>query len=294
MSYDINRFRELFFDEASEHLAAMESGLLALEAGNHDPEFVHAVFRAAHSVKGVAGSLGFTAIAEFTHLVESVLGRFRDGSLAVRPELVALIVQATDGMRALVVAAATGNENVDVSGIAAALSMILHAEPTSVAPQAAPEQPSADRKRYEIRFAPKPEFFATGQDVMLVLRELTALDTESIVAVDTSRLPQLDALEPQRCYLAWTITLSTTASRAEIEDVFLFIGDDSEIVIREIEADAGATPAATIVEPPVQAPVASMITAAAAAPPPTSIRVAAEKVDALVDLVESSSSPRRW
>ena len=285
MSYDVNRFRELFFEEAAEHLAAMETGLLALEAGNHDVEIVHAVFRAAHSVKGVAGSLGFSAIAEFTHLVESVLGRFRDGTMSVEPTLVALIVRATDGIRALVASAATGSSPEDVSAVAAELTVVLeNPAGAAAAPPASIVAAKPGSHRYEIRFAPKPEFFKTGQDALLVVRELVALGADTEVAVDTGRIPQLDVLEPQTCYLAWTVRLTTTVPRSDIEDVFLFVDDDAEVSIEELQDAAPVNAAAGHETVPVS-PVPTGTPGVGANAPPASIRVAAEKVDALVDLV---------
>ncbi|HEY4302905.1 MAG TPA: chemotaxis protein CheA [Gemmatimonadaceae bacterium] len=281
MSYDLNRFRDLFFEEAAEHLTAMESGLLALEAGNHDLEIVHAVFRAAHSVKGVAGSLGFTAIAEFTHLVESVLGRFRDGTMAVEPPLVALIVRATDAMRVLVAAAATG-ESTDVSAVAAELTRVLDGQISTVAAPVAIVAGTPETQRYSVRFTPKPNFFTTGQDVFLVLRELTELGTDVGVSIDTSRLPDFDALEPQTCYLSWTVLVTTAAARSDIDDVFLFVGDDSDVTIEVLAPVVEAPVLVASLAAPASASAASTTTAV---PAPASIRVAAEKVDALVDLV---------
>ncbi|OUL07134.1 hypothetical protein B0X78_19785, partial [bacterium AM6] len=62
MSMDLQRFHATFFEESREGLDAMEAGLLALESGQQDPEIINSVFRAAHSIKGGAGTFGFDAI----------------------------------------------------------------------------------------------------------------------------------------------------------------------------------------------------------------------------------------
>ena len=81
MQIDLERFRETFFQEAEEHVAQMEAGLLALTAGDVDLEMLNAVFRGAHSIKGAAGTFGLTEITEFTHAMESLLDGMRSGGV---------------------------------------------------------------------------------------------------------------------------------------------------------------------------------------------------------------------
>ena len=60
MAFDSARFHEAFFEEAAEHLATVEATLLALESRDRDPELLHAIFRAEHSIKGASGTFGFS------------------------------------------------------------------------------------------------------------------------------------------------------------------------------------------------------------------------------------------
>ena len=89
MSIDLSQFYQVFFDETGEHLANMESFLLELDVEDPDPEELNAIFRAAHSIKGAAGTFGFTDLAEVTHELETLLDRLRKQELALNP-LVAL------------------------------------------------------------------------------------------------------------------------------------------------------------------------------------------------------------
>ena len=74
---DLSQFHDLFYEESFENLEAMETGLLALDLGTPDAEVVNTVFRAAHSIKGGAGTFGFTNISDFTHVLETLLDDVR-------------------------------------------------------------------------------------------------------------------------------------------------------------------------------------------------------------------------
>ena len=81
MSYDMSQFYQVFFAEAAEHLESMESLLLALDHASPDDEQLNAVFRAAHSIKGSAGTFGFGDMADLTHVLEGLLDKVRKGEL---------------------------------------------------------------------------------------------------------------------------------------------------------------------------------------------------------------------
>ena len=77
MSIDMSQFYQVFFEESQEHLDSMESLLLGLDLADPDAEELNAIFRAAHSIKGSAGTFGFTDLAEVTHVLENLLDRLR-------------------------------------------------------------------------------------------------------------------------------------------------------------------------------------------------------------------------
>ena len=91
----------VFFQESDEGLDAMESGLLSLEGGS-DCEAINTIFRAAHSIKGGAGTFGFGEISKFTHAVETLLDQMRNGTRGVSAETVQVLLQAVDAMREMV------------------------------------------------------------------------------------------------------------------------------------------------------------------------------------------------
>src|ERR1700759_3487002 len=102
--------RETFFQECEEQLAELESGLLAMEAGDTDPETINAVFRAVHSVKGGAGAFSLDALVRFSHVFENVLDDIRSERLAPGADGVRTLLRAADMLADHVRSARDGGE----------------------------------------------------------------------------------------------------------------------------------------------------------------------------------------
>ena len=88
--------RETFFQECEEQLAELESGLLAMEGGDQDPETINAVFRAVHSIKGGAGAFQLEALIRFAHVFETALDEMRSGRLAPTNDVLKSMLRAAD------------------------------------------------------------------------------------------------------------------------------------------------------------------------------------------------------
>lgn len=108
MSIDIAQFHQVFFEESFEGLEIMESSLLDLEIGQPDSEAINTIFRAAHSIKGGSGTFGFSAIGEFTHVLETLLDEMRNGTRDVTREAVDVLLLAVDSLREMLSAARDG------------------------------------------------------------------------------------------------------------------------------------------------------------------------------------------
>lgn len=104
MAIDMSQFHQVFFDETDEHLASMESLLLALDIQAPEQEALNAIFRAAHSIKGGSATFGFSDLAELTHVLENLLDRIRKGVLALTPTMVDAFLHAKDVLAALLAA----------------------------------------------------------------------------------------------------------------------------------------------------------------------------------------------
>ena len=93
---DTSDFRAIFFEEADEHVAAIESVLLRLNQAAPDADDLNAIFRAAHSIKGTSGMLGFTEIASLTHVLENLLDELRKGERPLTEDALDLLLRAGD------------------------------------------------------------------------------------------------------------------------------------------------------------------------------------------------------
>ena len=112
MAIDLSQFFQTFFEEALEHLESMEHLLLDMDLDDPDAEQLNAIFRAAHSIKGSAGTFGFTDLAEVTHVLENLLDRIRKGELALHAEMIDAFLDAGDLLKDLL-AAHRGNGAAD-------------------------------------------------------------------------------------------------------------------------------------------------------------------------------------
>ncbi|MCG5527402.1 MULTISPECIES: chemotaxis protein CheA [Halorhodospira] len=322
MSVDLSQFLQTFFEESFEGLDTMESGLLELDPERPDPETLNNVFRAAHSIKGGAGTFGLTAVSDFTHRMETLLDRLRDGQQAVTPDAVNVLLNAVDCLRSML-AAIQSDQALDADAISTAQRQLdeqLGQTPTGTASGASgpagdtggdrgsaggggDATPPSGGGGWWIRFEPQPHLFATGNDprrLFLALQDLGELEVEC----DTSGLPPFEQLDPETCQLAWTLRLYADVTEAVVREVFEWVEDDARLEIRPLEA-AGTEPAAAAEGGAAAAVAAEPAAGAEAAAPAggegrksaarrggaggggssSSIRVDTEKIDALIDMV---------
>lgn len=290
----IEQLKVVFFEEADEGLGIMEAGLLELDGNEPSQEEINSIFRAAHSIKGGAGTFGFARITSFTHGMETLLDQVRAGKAQLTAPRIKALLQAVDHLRILVDAARHGT-TVDEAGTQAVQEALArHIEPEGSggsAPahhQEGASPTAAAPQEWSITFEPGPGMMRTGNDPLLILRELGLLGPMKVEA-DLGRLPPFGAFDPELAYLAWQITLTTAADEKAIRDVFAWVEDDCRLVVQKVQATIA----------PEVSPVASGPAAAASGPRPVeggpeperrksdlgSIRVSIDKVDALVNMV---------
>jgi len=284
----IDKIRQGFQDEARELLGELESALLELDEKRDDPEIVGRAFRALHTIKGSGAMFGFDDIAGFAHNLEAVFDQLRMGKLAASADLINLTLAAGDQIKTMLDAAAglgAADENRSVQLLAELRRLTGTPEPSqpaapapAAASAAAEPGPPAD---WTVHFRPGPDLFLHGTNPLLLLREMGELG-ELLTQLDAGAIPPLGEIDPERCYVAWDMVLTTTAGREAIQDVFIFVADDCELRVEPASAGslAGAAPGATAAKRD------SGSTPGARGPGTASnIRVSAEKLDQLVNLV---------
>ncbi len=300
-----DKILSIFFNESEELIQAMETGLLALEKNPDDMEQVHSVFRAAHTIKGNAGFVDLEELVNFTHVQEGVLDRLRQGHLEVTPEIISLLLASVDVLRSVTEAILAGQEP-DEERVAQALNGLrrfadqiepLGEEKESASPSPDQAELRAPVRLIEVLITLDQDIFTTGTDPLMLFTELEDLGQIEKVEADLSSLPPLNALDPQKLYLSWRVLLHTAVSHSQIQNVFIFVTETSNIKVRDITVDQAPPP---LLEAPSPTPVAQRPPAAAAPPAPpqakqpkpaqpvqraATIRVDTEKLDKLVNLV---------
>lgn len=223
MAIDMSQFYQVFFDESAEHLAAMESLLLDLDIENPDPEQLNAIFRAAHSIKGSAGTFGFTDLAETTHILENLLDRIRKQELGLRAEMVDAFLESGDLLRDML-EAHQGRGSVDASAVAsickrlrelstdqpAAGQVLPPTTQSSVSPGA--QGPS---RVFDIQFVPTATS-ATGGGVERLLTELGLIGKLEVL-----RQPENGAHDVGY----WQVQLTCDCGQEAFADQIDFIAD---------------------------------------------------------------------
>ncbi|QJQ96564.1 MULTISPECIES: chemotaxis protein CheA [Halomonadaceae] len=311
---DITEFYETFFEEAEELLNEMERHLLELDIDDPDAEQLNAIFRAAHSIKGGAGTFGFDVLQQTTHIFENLLDHTRRGEMALRRDIVDTFLETKDMLHDQLDAYRSGTEP-DAEAFERICNTLrqmaleeLGKGDGGSAPKAAeksePVEPSMPKQDEAVGDTSTAEV-EQGAHLEVALIDVPAKDRELLV----EELGQLGNIVSQReegtrCL----VVLDTSASVDDIEAVMCFIIEAEQVVVRRLESTQAqaaerASPAVAVVSPPaevatpvpteqsaVKAPAATLPADAKPKPKPavgetTSIRVPVDKVDQIINLV---------
>ncbi|MDD2608182.1 MAG: chemotaxis protein CheW [Giesbergeria sp.] len=323
--FDLTQFYQIFFEEAGENLDLMERILLALDIAAVSDEDLNGIFRCAHSIKGGAATFGFADVAELTHQMESLLDKLRRHELQLIPPMIDVLLESADASRSLLARHQAGGQGEAlstsdlvarirqlVSGVAPA-APVPPPPPPPAAPAPAPAAVAAEPlppgvRRLEIRIGPLA-VVEQADAVKELFRDIPGLGTISDLPCNQSDT-RLFAVE-------------TSSTNDDLLDLFAFHVSKEQVQIQPAgatSADTAPSPAAGAENPyglftesaaapaPAPAPVAAPVPAPApvAAPVPapapvaassaprissqaqmesTTIRVAVNKVDQLINLV---------
>ncbi|MTD25612.1 chemotaxis protein CheA [Erwinia sorbitola] len=289
---DISDFYQTFFDEADELLADMEQHLLGLDPQEPDSEQLNAIFRAAHSIKGGAGTFGFTVLQETTHILENILDGARRGEMQLSTDIINLFLETKDIMQEQLDAYKTAS--VPDAATFAYICQALR----QLALEAKGEAPVA-----EVAAAPAAGVTAVAANGLRI--KLTGLKTNEAELM-LEELGNLGTVsEAVKGEDSLEATLDSSVGKDDIVAVLCFVIDESQIHFPQADVVDIATvmPEAPVVQAeaaedeaaePELATVSDIVQlkrepAKKAANPKanesTSIRVAVEKVDQLINLV---------
>lgn len=262
MRMDLDKFLKVFLEEAQEGLEVMEAGLLELESPTaSDPETIHSIFRAAHSIKGGSGSFGFEEIMAFTHLLETLLDEMRSGKRDIAPPATTCLLESVDVLRGMLAARQHGQMDAPerAQRVSKMLEALLSAAPVHTG--------------WKIHFRPHRHMLCTGNEPLRMIAELEQLGTLEVEALVDDVLA-LSEIDPVDCHIAWNLTVYSAATEQQIRDVFDWVEGDCDLTIAPLVPVAEPT---RQIEAVREIPTKTTDT--------TSLRVGTEKVDAIIDLV---------
>jgi two-component system chemotaxis sensor kinase CheA len=304
MSIELSQFFQVFFEESFEGLDVMESGLMSLDTENVDNEMINSIFRAAHSIKGGSATFGFSSVAEFTHVLETLLDEVRSETRGINTDMVDLFLQSVDCLRELL-HGLQAEEPVDTArakDLREKFEAYLDVAPGAEADSNGVAAPAG--LGWNITFNPGEDILRTGNEPLRMFTQLAELG-ELTVETNISQLPAFSAITLENCYFTWQLTLmGKKVTREQIDEVFEWVVDECEIIVEPIVDEAASAAAATaaatvaaanaaVAAAQATAAVAPVAAVAPAAPvaagqkkaEPGSIRVDIEKIDTLINMV---------
>lgn len=233
--------------ESRELLQAMEDSLLQIENTEDKCEHVNAIFRAAHTIKGSAGLFGLDDIVGFTHVLESVLDKVRNGSLTIDSDMVALFLKCGDQIAALIDNLEAGGE-LEADARANGEKLVVQLKTYLGDKQSGPDKKQVavtstenrverecrdtlDNDNWHILLRFGHDVLRNGMDPLSFFRYLGKLG--EIVSMITLHegIPDMTDMDPETCYMGYEISFRSNADKAEIEGVFEFVRDDCKIYI---------------------------------------------------------------
>ena len=269
MSIDMSQFHQVFFEECFEGLEAMESGLLTLDMGDIDSEIINTIFRGAHSIKGGSGTFGFTVVAEYTHIMETLLDEMRDGRRKVTQPAVDVLLGSVDCLREMLTAI-QNEQDVNSSSVAkhkAALEVVLNGgsvgesiPPTEHKPKSESfavnivpdlvedESAGIEEQGWKIAFCPYLDLLKTGNDPVRLFRELNELG-ELTTTVNIQDVPAFYELDPEECNLSWDLKVVGDIAGDEIREIFNWVEGDWEMDIQPLAKPVKSVSVAKTIDP---------------------------------------------
>lgn len=253
MSTDLEQFYEIFFEESSELLAEMETCLLRLDVNSPDLEDLNAIFRAAHSIKGGAGTFGFTDMTEMTHMLETLLDKLRKGELKVRSEMIDAFLRAGDVIKEQL-AGHRGEGQADPAVAAAVCEELKKlsdgVQESVVVEPVAKEEPgenlgATNQIETEVIESPAEDSLKNIYSIEFSSTGMSSATVDHLLD-NLKRLGVLENLTPTNTSNSFKLKLATSNCEEDVWETLAFIVDPANlkietIVVENIEAGLSAT-----------------------------------------------------
>ncbi len=242
---------ETFYDETRENLEICEESLLELEKDPGNTQLIDTVFRAMHTIKGGSGLVGASAVQELAHKLENILSDLRDQSSKIEEDTLSLLLSGT-GMISNILD--TGNLELDqnqyeneindlltkIDNIEGQNSSVTDSVDVNSSDSVQNDTDNDNYRYYLVRLNFNQDVFETGTDPIMFFNELEEHGEILQTYINKSSLPndldQFKNFDPQKMKLGWTVFLKSKSDQQEIEDVFMFVIDDNDIIVEDISS----------------------------------------------------------
>ncbi len=244
MEIDLREAKETFIQESCELLQEMEDALLSLEATPHDQALINALFRSAHTIKGSSGVLGIGHVERFTHVVENLLSKVREGEIKIIRDIIEVLLECRDHISTLVELAADdapglpdGVREKDaelIERLSLHLGQILHDSGldkiVDALKESEDEGPKALTDAWHISLRFNQNVLREGMDPISFIHYLSKMG-EIISLTTLCNVPASEEMDAESCYTGFEIDFKSEFDKKSIEDVFEFVREDSSIAI---------------------------------------------------------------
>ncbi|MBN2612866.1 MAG: chemotaxis protein CheA [Bacteroidales bacterium] len=236
----MDKLRQKFIEEASEHIRDIEQSLLTLESNPDNHELIEKIFRSLHTLKGSGAMFGFEKISEFTHELETIYDLIRNNKLILGKEVFDLTLACADHLKILI-----SDEKKDNAEINEEYRNLLEKIHEVYSGESMPGKPSANQKdkktadtgsdlsTYYIYFKPNADIFDNGTNPLFLIDELTSLGHFMAIPY-LQDIPEIETIEPYRCYTHWEVIFATSESSDTLNEIFLFVEDNCVLDIQKL------------------------------------------------------------
>ncbi len=307
---DISSFKEVFAAEARDYLQSLNEDLLKFEKNPGDKETVDDMFRAAHSLKGMAGTMGFHELAEFTHEMESVLDILRNGELQPSPDVINALFGSVDTLEVLLEQTIS---EVSITPVKDQIAVLASLSQTKPAGQEEHTKPAPDGNAISVQLDEfNRETIKQGVSqgnqsfvVKVVLRSNTVLKSVRVytvfqaieqVAIVIQSNPSVQELEDEKFDDSFILTILTKESATIIQQTIENISEIDRVEVEALSLDDGQEVMGEVSAAPLEVATTAKSNPAQLNPvapspvarqhrPDALVRVETERLDKLINLV---------
>lgn len=250
--FDTDQFISIFLNEANEIVEGLENDLVLLEDNKSDEDLLNKIFRSAHTLKSSAGTVGFNTMSELNHVAENLLEKVRSGKLDVTPKMITILLEFLDTVKLMLKNMTDGkNETEGVTNIETLKGKIkaiadgksfnkngINSEKKDNDKKESDTKYTIESEKklnsFNIKMDFKPSIFDNGIDPLMFLNDLRAIGNIKNLIINTNNIPSImDMEDPYVCYATFNLVLDTNSNYEQVQQIFLFVIDDNDIIITQ-------------------------------------------------------------